>query len=140
MRRLIFILSLAAAPAFAADYNPSVRTLDNSQNITVNYRDRGTETTSHALTYNCESIYSYAQGNSTSTVSAAAGLIHTISVTSTTGAGFIVYDSTHTGDTTRAVGKFSGDEAGSHAFDVKVTSGIQVIGAVSGSEWTISYR
>jgi len=140
-RFLPLLFVLFAVGASAADLNPSVRLPDNSQSITVNYRDRGTATTSHAQTYNVESNYSYSQTASTKTVSAIAGLLHAITITDSVATAFIVYDSTHTGDTTRPIAKFEASAAaGTYLFDVQVTSGIQHIGAASGAEVTFSYR
>lgn len=128
----------------AADITPEVKRPDGPSSVRLHYRDRGTATTTYAPTYNAESNFSYKQGNTTTTVSAVPGLFHSVVISSGVGngAGFIIYDSTHTGDTTRPIAKFPNatDIEGSYLFDVQVTSGIQVISPSSTNEWTISYR
>lgn len=132
-----------AGVAQAADINPAVRTPDNSQQININYRDRSTNPTTYAPTYNMESIYSFSQFNSTRTVSTNPGLLHSVVISSgVIHTGFIIYDSTTVTDTTRPIAKFTGkaDIERTYLFNVQVTSGIQVNGFASGSEATITYR
>ena len=137
-----------AAPSFSADLTIKSTRPDNSAvEANTNYRDRGDSTT-YAPTVNCEAIYSYEQGNSSEAVKVSAGLFHTLIISSAVaagvGAGLAVYDSTHTGDTSRPIAKFEvgADLAtlGTHTFDVISTSGIVVLSPASGPEWTITYR
>lgn len=146
MKLFIFIsvfLAMIGGSVFAADINPAQSRTD-SPGVLINTNMRNRNTTSpatYAPTVNAESIFSYSQINSTTTITTSSGLLHSINITDSVATSFIIYDSTTTTDTTRPIAKFEASAAaGTYLFDVSFSSGLVHIGAASGAEITVSYR